>query len=133
MDPALRQLVWDRANSRCEYCHLSEAHSFYPFQVDHILAEKHGGLTVADNLALSCYYCNTYKGPCIAGWDAMKADAVRLFNPRRDDWNDHFRWDGPFLLGRSEIGRATIHVLQINHPDAVEVRRLLVESGKMLT
>ncbi len=133
MDSALRQLVWSRANSRCEYCHLPKEHSFYPFEIDHIVAEKHGGLTVPENSALSCYYCNTYKGPCIASWDAAKKDAVRLFSPRRDDWHEHFHWIGPILVGRTAIARGTIRVLQINHPDAVEVRRLLLEYGEPLT
>jgi hypothetical protein len=57
---------------------------------------------------------------------------VRLFNPRRDDWDEHFRWDGPVLHGRTEIGKVTIRVLRINHPDAVEMRRLLLEYGESL-
>ena len=132
MDSALRQLVWDRANSQCEYCHLAQEYSFYPFQIDHIIAEKHDGPTGAHNLALSCYYCNTYKGPCVAGWNEHLEDAVRLFNPRRDDWGEHFRWEGPFLRGRTEIGKATVRVLRVNHPDAIEVRRLLIEYGESL-
>lgn len=54
MDAELRQLVWQRASSRCEYCHVPADVALLPFQIDHIIAEKHGGLTVADNLALSC-------------------------------------------------------------------------------
>lgn len=68
MNEQLRRLVVQRAGGRCEYCHFPETASFYPFQIDHIIAEKHGGPTIADNLAWSCYYCNTYKGPNIAGW-----------------------------------------------------------------
>jgi hypothetical protein len=133
MDTALRQLVQQRAKSRCEYCQLPEEHSFYPFQIDHIIAEKHGGQTVAENLAWSCFYCNSYKGPCIASWSEEKQDAVRLFNPRRDTWGEHFEWNGPVLSPKTDVGNATIRVLFINHPDAVEVRRLLLDFGKTLT
>lgn len=132
MDVALRQLVQQRGNARCEFCHLPEEYSFHPFQVDHIIAEKHGGRTVAENLAWSCFYCNTYKGPCISSWNEEKQDVVRLFNPRRDDWSEHFEWNGPILVPKTDIGDGTIRVLFINHPDAVAVRRLLLEYGEML-
>jgi len=35
---ALRLLVAERANHRCEYCFIPEANSFYNFQVDHIVS-----------------------------------------------------------------------------------------------
>ncbi len=59
---ALRRLVRMRAGERCEYCLIPENASFAPHQVDHVIAEKHGGLTDANNLALSCVLCNMCKG-----------------------------------------------------------------------
>ena len=67
MKQTLVDQVWDRSHNRCEYCLFPALHAWLPFQVDHIIAEKHGGQTLADNLALSCYYCNSFKGPSIAG------------------------------------------------------------------
>jgi len=63
VDRALEEQIWDRARSRCEYCLLPARYTEAPFQIDHIIARKHGGETVAANLALSCYFCNSYKGP----------------------------------------------------------------------
>jgi len=123
----LRQFVRGRAAGCCEYCHFPESLSFLPFQVDHIIAEKHSGPTVESNLAWSCYYCNSFKGPNISGWDPDSDQIVRLFHPRRDTWNEHFFWLGPKLVGRTAIGRVTILVLDINHPDAVAVRKRLLE------
>lgn len=40
-----------------------------PFHIDHVIAEQHGGMSVAGNLALACYACNLPKGPNIAGID----------------------------------------------------------------
>jgi len=54
MEVTLQQLVWQRAQHRCEYCQCPADVSLLPFQIDHIIAEKHGGPTVAENLALSC-------------------------------------------------------------------------------
>ena len=69
MDQALVDLVWQRANSRCEYCQFPQAASLLTFEIGHVIAKKHGGLTVAENLALACFYCNSFKGPNIAGLD----------------------------------------------------------------
>ena len=95
------------------------------------LAEKHGGQTLADNLALSCYYCNSFKGPNIAGIDPDGAPelAVQLFHPRKQVWSEHFEWNGAVLTGITPTGRATISVLRINDSDAIEFRRLLLDAG----
>lgn len=100
-----------------------------PFQIDHIVARKHGGHTRAENLALSCYPCNAYKGPNIAGMDEQTGQVTRLFHPRRDDWPTHFAWFGPTLLGRTAIGRVTVAVLDINQPDRLAVRHSLIGEG----
>jgi hypothetical protein len=54
---------------------------------------------------------------------------VRLFHPRKDRWKRHFAWNGPYLIGRTSIGRTTIVVLVINDPDAVEFREALLREG----
>jgi hypothetical protein len=53
----------------------------------------------------------------------------RLFNPRRDRWGRHFRWQRSLLIGRTAIGRTTIAVLNINHPLTVAVREQLLAEG----
>lgn len=132
MEQALRNLVRQRALGRCEYCHFPEVHAFLPFEIDHIIAEKHHGPTREANLAWTCYYCNSYKGPNLSGWDSEADLVVRLFHPRRDPWDDHFAWQGPLLFGKTAIGRVTIDVLNINHADAVAVRRWLAQVGHVL-
>jgi hypothetical protein len=129
MDEALTQLVWDRAAGCCEYCQLHHNYSELTFEVDHVLAKKHGGTTTAGNLALTCFYCNSYKGPNIAGRDPKTRKLTPLFNPRRHKWNRHFRWREPVLVGRTAIGRTTIAVLNINEHAAVATRAALIEAG----
>jgi hypothetical protein len=103
--------------------------SSIPFEIDHIIARKHGGLTVSDNLALSCFYCNSRKGPNIAGLDPESQALSRLYNPRSDPWRDHFRLDGARLVGITSVGRATIEVLGVNLPDSVLFRASLIDDG----
>ena len=70
------------------------------------------------------------KGPNIAGVDPLSGRIVRLFHPRKDRWARHFIWNGPVLVGQTRIGRATIAVLEINHPEFVAWREVLVREGK---
>jgi HNH endonuclease len=85
MEQALVSLVFRRARAICEYCRLPQSLSPIPFEVDHVIALKHGGATEASNLALSCFYCNSFKGPNIAGIDPGSGRIVRLYHPRNDE------------------------------------------------
>src|SRR5256885_612340 len=99
MDRALEELVWNRARGFCEYCQLPQENHELSFQVDHIIALKHGGVTRPHNLCLACFACNNHKGTNIAGHDPKTKKLVPLFNPRRHKWHRHFCWQGPALLG----------------------------------
>ena len=129
MERALEDLVWQRAGRCCEYCHMSQDHDDTPFEIDHIIARKHGGPTVAGNLALSCFFCNSFKGSDLSGLTPGTRKLTPLFNPRRHKWSRHFRWDGPQLVGRTAIGRVTVAVLRINDPFRVELRAGHIEEG----
>ena len=129
MDAALQRLVRTRAGGRCEYCRLPQIGSRAPFELDHITPRKHHGRTVAGNLALSCVYCNAFKGPNLTGLDPATGKLTRLYQPRRHKWAYHFRFDGTTLIGRTPIGRTTIDVLQMNHPEIVAIRAILMAGG----
>jgi HNH endonuclease len=130
MDPSLAREVRGRARNFCEYCRVPQScYPTVPFPIDHIMARQHGGSTSINNLDLSCLHDNTHKGPNIAGLDPQTRRITWLFNPRKDKWERHFAWDGPFLVGRTAVGRTTIVVLAMNHPDAVAVRRSLIAEG----
>ena len=129
MDATLAEQVRKRARDRCEYCLLPQSAHVRTFPIDHIIAQQHNGPTSLENLALSCVRCNSHKGPNIAGMDPATGQMVRLFHPRQDDWTEHFEFSGPYLVGRTPIGRATIGVLTINDPDYVLLRESLIEEG----
>jgi len=124
----LRRLVRERAAESCEYCLIPESVTLATHAIDHIVAEKHGGLTVADNLALSCTICSAHKGSDLTSVDPDTGTIVPLFHPRRDRWSDHFFLGGRFEP-RTDIGRATVRLLQLNSPHRIEERRLLVAAG----
>lgn len=126
MNAALERLVWQRADAHCEYCRLPQAASPLPHAIDHVIARQHGGPTKGENLAPACFFCNSYKGPNVAGMNPRSGRRVRLFHPRQDRWSLHFEWEGAMLIGRTVIGRITISLLQINRPEAVELRECLI-------
>lgn len=129
MNAKTKQQVWERAQSRCEYCQMPAQFSELGFEVDHVVAMKHGGESAIDNFCLSCFYCNSYKGPNISGVDPKTNQIVSLYNPRTQSWTRHFRWNGSVLVGKTSSGRATIEVLNINNEFAVAVRQSLMEEG----
>jgi len=133
MDQRLRTQVRERAADRCEYCCAPQSADQLPFQVDHIIAAVHHGPSTLDNLAWSCFDCNVFKGPNLAGVDPGTNQIVRLFHPRNDHWSRHFVWDGPELVGITAYGRATIDVLRINLPARIDYRRLLMLLGDLVT
>ncbi len=129
MNRSLEEQIWERAGGVCEYCHMPQEYDDATFEIEHIIPRKHDGPTVLSNLALACFYDNSYKGPNIAGFDPVTGQMVRLFHPRRHKWSRHFRWDGPFLRGRTPIGRVTVRVLEMNQPERVALRAALMDEG----
>ena len=126
---ALRRLVTTRADGRCEYCRYPQAVAFLTFEVEHIIARKHGGQSTDGNLVLACPFCNQAKGTDLASLDPETGALTALFNPRTDRWNEHFALAGTHLLGLTAIGRVTATLLQFNNPGRLTERELLIHAG----
>jgi 5-methylcytosine-specific restriction endonuclease McrA len=120
-----------RAGGRCEYCGLPEHTTDEPFEIEHVIARKHHGETALFNLALACMSCNRHKGSDAGGLVPGTGEYVRLFHPRVDAWEEHFRLleDGT-ILGRTKHGIVTVDVLRMNLVHLVNRRRMLLETGE---
>jgi hypothetical protein len=59
----------------------------------------------------------------------MTGEIVRLFHPRTDSWNEHFRFVGTVIAGMTAVGRVTVQVLAMNAPDFMQVREALMSEG----
>src|SRR5438105_4013521 len=108
---------------------MPETPDVLPHQIDHIIAKQNGGASTFHNLALSCVYCNTHKGPNIASIDPQSGRIVPLFHPQADRWEEHFQWVGPRLIGLTERGRATIFLFGINDAVNIRAREALIVEG----
>lgn len=125
---SLRKAVYERADNLCEYCLISQVATFASHQIDHIIAEKHGGLTELNNLALSCTLCNQYKGSDLTSIDPKTGKIVPLFHPRRDQWGEHFQVIEGKIIPKTAKGRVTAKLLQFNTKERVEERQLLISA-----
>ena len=126
----LRTLAIARAQESCEYCLVHADYAVLVHEIDHVIAEKHGGSTEADNLAYACAQCNRFKGSDIATFDPQTGQIVALFNPRTQSWQAHFRLDGAVIMALSPQGRATERLLQLNQIDRVLLRRELIRTSR---
>jgi hypothetical protein len=127
----MRDRVRLLARNRCGYCRSLQHLVLGPLEIDHIQPTSQGGLDDETNLWLACRMCNNFKSDQTEALDPQTNQRVPLFNPRLQEWADHFSWDadGVHILGRTACGRATILALQLNHAIAVTVRSYWVAAG----
>jgi len=127
MAHTIRTLVESRADGRCEYYRRwQEPLGAIYFEVEHIVPQAQGGLTVGENLAFACRHCNSYKAAATEAVDPESGEIVRLFHPRLDDWTVHFvrSPDLLLILGRTPIGRATVTRLHMNEASEQRAREI---------
>lgn len=123
--------VRQSAGNRCGYCQSPQHLVMAKLEIEHIIPRARGGSDEESNLWLSCSLCNRYKGAQVEAADPETREVRLLFNPREDDWHQHFTWsaDGAKVIGLSPTGRATVAALNINNEIAVEVRRNWILAG----
>ena len=113
---SLFQSLRQRAKYRCEYCHYPEILSSAPLSIDHLQPQSLGGDDSIDNLALACRRCNEIRYNFTSGIDPETQTEIPLFNPRDQEWSEHFIWsvDALRIVGQTDTGRATCHRLDLN-------------------
>ena len=121
----LKIKVIHEADNCCEYCLQSNLFSFYPHQIDHIISLKHGGKTELNNLAYACFACNNTKGSDIGTMLLPDRIFIRLYNPRIDNWHDHFEIENGVIYDKTDIAKATIKVLNLNEIERIIERQEL--------
>ena len=127
---ALRRLVIQRAENHCEYCGLAQVGQIATFHIDHVIPVAAGGETSEGNLALACVSCSLRKAARETVVDPETGNEVRFFNPRRDTWLDHFRWEGLRVAGVTPMGRAAVHALALNRLPVLLIREEEAHRGR---
>lgn len=126
-----RNLVRQRADDRCEYCHLPQIAVDATFHVDHVIAQQHvdSAWDEVGGLALACDRCNFHKGTNLTSIDPTTHRIVPLFDPRIELWAEHFQFVDSIVVGLTPTGRATVRLLNMNARRRVEIRASLIELG----
>ena len=124
-----REVVKNRANECCEYCRVPEIFSFLGYEIDHIIAIKHGGTNDLSNLAWACTICNNLKGTDIGTMLLPEQTIVRFYNPRTDIWEEHFETSKALINSKTEIGEATVKIFQFNSLERLRERQELSKAG----
>lgn len=127
----VRERVAAEARYRCGYCQTQQAIIGMPLHIEHIIPKATGGSSETDNLWLACPLCNNYKGTQTHAPDPASGERVPLFNPRTQNWHEHFQWsdDGNEISGLTPTGRATVAALKLNRPPLLRARRRWVKAG----
>jgi hypothetical protein len=128
---AVRERVHQDARNRCGYC-LSPKKYMPNLEIDHIIPVVRGGTNEEANLWLACHICNGHKASKVSAIDPLTGKEALLFNPRTQNWYEHFRWsdDALRVIGLTPTGRATVIALHLDSdPDAITMRENWVEVG----
>ena len=129
----LRKQVTKRAGGHCEYCRFPQSVALLSFEMEHIISEKHGGMTVPENLALACPYCNRAKGSDLGSLDPQTQQLTPFFNPRTQEWSEHFLFSDATIVPQTAEGRVTVLILQFNDSERLQERATLIATGFALT
>ena len=123
MDARLRQLVRQRANNYCEYCGLSQDSEPLPFHIEHIIPRQHRRKRFRRKISrwpvitAICIKAQTFPGLI-----QKTRKLTRLFHPRLDDWDEHFKNRDGEISGLSAIGRTTAALLRMNEDGRLQLR-----------
>jgi len=129
----LRRVVANRSRNVCEYCLIHERDTYLGCHIDHIISEKHGGLTTSENLCYACALCNRNKGSDIGSFVTGNDGLVRFYSPREDVWSDHFEVQSTRIEFKTSIGEVTARILRFNTAERLMEREALIEVGRYLS
>jgi hypothetical protein len=130
ISPELKKLVITRAGNCCEYCRVNQSWFNSSFHIEHIVAEKHEGKTIPENLCWSCPDCNFSKGSDTGSFDPQTGNYSFLYNPRNQIWNEHFsiNYETAHLEALTPEGRVTIKLLKLNFSARITLRELRIQT-----
>ncbi len=117
------------AKNRCGYCLLPQNLNPTLLEIEHLNPKANGGTDNEENLWLACSECNSHKAAKTHGFNPKTKRRVKLFNPRRQVWKKHFKFnrDKTMIIGKTVCGKVTVEALKLNNETLVTVRKLWVK------
>ena len=127
----LRDDMYDKQNKRCAYCRVHVPKACDPMQREHIVYKNdHPQWTfLPENLCVSCFWCNDWKGTTEVLADPQTADypkssdGFRIIHPLYDRYSEHIELIGDVLYrGKTDKGIFTIETCHLYRVDLAEER-----------
>jgi len=84
---------------------------------------------LATNLALACLRCNRHKGPNVGSFDPLTGQLTPFFDPRRQQWAEHFRLEQAEIIPLTPEARVKVRILRLNDADRMAERQALLNVG----
>ena len=108
--PDLDRKIRLEAKNRCGYCLAPQEITTLPLEIEHLWPRGKGGADNKENLWLACRVCNSSKHAKTHGLDLVTGRRAALFNPRAQNWREHFRFseNKTKIIGQTACGRATV-------------------------
>lgn len=127
----LEKQVREASKNRCGYCLTPQSLTSHKLEIEHIYPISKGGTSEKENLCLACRHCNLHKSAKILGFDIVTGKRVKLFNPNKQKWSEHFTWNDKktTLIGKTACGRATIYALKMNDDLQTTARKVWKLTG----
>lgn len=127
----LKKEIRREARNRCGYCLTPQEIVSMLLEIEHLRPIADGGKHDEENLWLACRNCNGFKHAKTHAIDPQTNKEISLFNPRTQDWNEHFRFsdDKTEIIGKTACGRAIVVALRLNFEQAVNARKVWVKAG----
>ena len=122
----LKNKIRQTARNRCGYCLIPQEIVSMLLEIEHLHPIAEGGTDAEENLWLACRNCNGFKHAKTHAVDPQTDEETPLFNPRKQNWNEHFEFseDKTEIIGKTACGRAAVIALRLNYEQAVIARRI---------
>lgn len=126
----LKDKIRREGRNRCGYCLTPQEIVSMLLEIEHLQPIAGGGTDDEENLWLACRNCNGFKHAKTHAIDPQTNEEASLFNPRTQNWNEHFRFsdDKTEITGKTACGRATVIALRLNFEQAVNARKVWIQA-----
>ncbi|QTA79362.1 Uncharacterized protein dnl_16290 [Desulfonema limicola] len=73
--------------------------------------------------------CNRNKGPNVGSFDPETGKLVPFYNPRKQNWDEHFKIKDAIIIPLTPEARVTVMIFRLNNEDRITERKCMKEAG----
>lgn len=114
----IKEVLLKMSHDKCSFCECNIVEESKYMEVEHFFAKSIYESKVVDwdNLLPACKRCNGCKSDHDVAIEA-------IIHPVNDKPNEHLKFNLYFLKGKTELGKTTVQVMQLNHVRVLQPRQ----------